>query len=102
MSYVSKIMKREELSVRAIKRCSTLSDNEIFAKALRFHTSVFKHLPFVDGVINIDEIPQSMSGRMGAFQSRSPFVFSSIIENLLLCSSYIFTVFVHFFFNNRV
>ena len=63
--YIDKFMRRSRLKVKTVKKQTAFTEVEIAEKAQKFHSHIFRLLPHVGGVLNFDEIPASLSGRMG-------------------------------------
>lgn len=65
IGYIRKFMKRRNLKVKRVKKRTPLTEAQIKEKAQDFHTVIFRCLPLVTGVINMDEVPMSLCGSMG-------------------------------------
>lgn len=69
MSYICKFMKRSKLRVKNVKKKTELTAADIKERAQKFHSHIDRMLPFVDGVANMDEIPDSLSGTLGTLRT---------------------------------
>ena len=64
MGWVDRFMARTKLVSKNAKRRTALTAVEITERADKFQTYIYRCLDHVDAVINIDEIPTSLSGNM--------------------------------------
>ena len=63
-NWVDRFMARVKFTSKNAKRRTPLTDEQLTAKASSFHTYIYRNISNVDGVMNIDEIPTSLSGNM--------------------------------------
>ena len=62
--YVRNWMKRCHFKLKAVKKRSKLTEEEVYKKTQSLLVHVFRVLPWVDMVMNFDEVPMSLSGSM--------------------------------------
>ena len=63
-NWVGRFMARAKLTTKSAKRRMLLTPEEIMTKAQLFHTMIYRCVNNCDGVLNVDEVPLSLSGRM--------------------------------------
>lgn len=67
--YVQKMMQRNSFKVKAVKKRTELTNEQVKERAQKFHTMIFRCLKHVTAVLNFDEVPGSLAGVMGKLKT---------------------------------
>ncbi|KAJ9459291.1 hypothetical protein DIPPA_29905 [Diplonema papillatum] len=68
-TYLRNFLSRNRFRVKVVQKQTPFTRDDICAKAQVFHTHLHHVLPHVDGVLNMDEVPCSLSGSMGKIKT---------------------------------
>ncbi len=67
--YVQKFMQRCNFKVKAVKKRTALTALDIAERAQKLHVMIYRCLPLVVAVLNMDEVPGSLAGVMGKLKT---------------------------------
>lgn len=68
-SWIHRFMKRTGARVRRVKKRTELTAADVCAKVIPFYNCLARCGPHVDAFVNFDEVPISLSGKMGALRT---------------------------------